>query len=144
MQLPASLPEPPEVEPYESDWDEASDIGTDHDHRRAEIETVLEDGAWERSLHEWAVVSKIDGGMADLGRVVSEILRAEYVDWESPFPDPDTAPEEPADENAADGDSEPDSELITDPYARERGKGDEIVDEEEFDAASGNGPRTVR
>jgi len=201
MQLPAFLPEPPEVEPYESDWDEASDLGTDHDHRREEIETVLEDGAWERALHEWAdhtdwdetdfeiardlglfeafdfswdpdgerieyrtpevpddwqerdlhpaldswtVVSKIDGGMADLGRVVSEILRAEYVDWESPFPDPDTAPEEPADENAADGDPEPDSELITDPYARERRKGDEIVDEEEFDAASENGPRTVR
>lgn len=195
MQLPQSLPEPPDLEPHESDWDDESAYES-VDHRRDEIQAVLEDGAWERALNEWAehtdwdetdfeiatdlglfeafdfswdpdderieyhtpevpddwrdrdlhpaldswtLVSKIDEGLADLGRVVAEVLQTEYVDWESPFPDPDTVGEGPEDESGANGEPRPESERVTDPFARERDHGDEGIDEDEFGSHSGNG-----
>ncbi|MFW6376557.1 MAG: hypothetical protein ACOC0F_01145 [archaeon] len=201
MQLPASVPEPPDLEPHDPDWNDESAYES-VDHRRDEIQAVLEDGVWERALHEWAehadwdetdfgiardldlfeafdfswdpdserieyhtpevpddwqerdlhpaldswtVVSKIDVGLADLGRAVSELIQAEYVDWESPFPDPDTTVTEGSEEESdAAGEPEPESDLITDPYVRERGNGDEIIEEDEFDSTSENGSRTVR
>ncbi|HKL30444.1 MAG TPA: hypothetical protein VJ898_14395 [Natrialbaceae archaeon] len=201
MQLPASLPDPPDLEPHDPDWDDESAYES-VDHRRDEIQAVLEDGAWERALHEWAehtdwdetdfeiardlglfealdfswdpdaerieyytpevpddwqdrdlhpgldswaVVSKIDAGLSDLGRVVSEVLQAEYVDWESPFPEPDTTvTDEPEEGSGANGEPEPESELVHDPYARERGNGDEIIDEDEFESASDGGSWTFR
>ena len=196
MQLPASLPEPPDLEPYDREWDDEDAHEPFVDRRREEIEDVLADGAWERALHEWAEhadwdeadfetvldlglfeefdfywdpdcecieyhgpeipddwqereaysaldshtsVSKIEMGLADLGRVVSEILQSEYLDWESPFPDPD-APIEDVDDGAGlGGEPEPESELIHDPYARESENGEDVIDENEFESPSDHG-----
>lgn len=201
MELPASLPDPPELEPYDRDWEDESPYESGADHRRDEIETVLGDGAWERALNEWAdhtdwdetdfeiardlgafedfdffwdpereridyhapevpddwqdrdlhpaldswaLVSKIDEGLTNLGRVVSEVLQAEYVDWESPFSRSDESVEDVGDEPDRNDEFESDSDLIRDPYDRERGNGDEILDDDKFDAASRSWPRFTR
>lgn len=51
----------------------------------------------ERELHpdlnSWDTVSGINAGMAELGGVVSETLKADYVDWESDADLPDDLPD---------------------------------------------------
>lgn len=50
----------------------------------------------ERELHpqldSWETVSGINAGMAELGRTVSETLKADYVDWDSDPDLPDDLP----------------------------------------------------
>ena len=51
----------------------------------------------ERSLHpdleSWDTVSGINAAMAELGRTVSDTLKADYVDWETEPDLPDDLPE---------------------------------------------------
>lgn len=51
----------------------------------------------ERKLHpdldSWDTVSGINAGMAELGRTVSDTLKADYVDWESDADLPDDLPD---------------------------------------------------
>jgi hypothetical protein len=51
----------------------------------------------ERSYHpdldSWSTVSAINAGLTELGQVVSETLKRDYVDWESAFDAPDDLPE---------------------------------------------------
>jgi hypothetical protein len=51
----------------------------------------------ERGLHpalsSWAQVSAINAGLAELGGVVSDVLKAEYVDWDADYEAPEDLPD---------------------------------------------------
>ena len=51
----------------------------------------------ERDLHpaleSWSDVSGINAGLTELGQRVCEVLKADYVDWESEFDAPDDLPD---------------------------------------------------
>ncbi|MWV64495.1 hypothetical protein GRS48_06605 [Halorubrum sp. JWXQ-INN 858] len=51
----------------------------------------------ERDLHpeidSWGTVSAINAGLTELGQVVCEVLKAEYIDWEASYEAPDDLPE---------------------------------------------------
>lgn len=51
----------------------------------------------ERKLHSkltsWGQVSSINAGMTELGQVVSETLKADYIDWEAEYEAPDDLPD---------------------------------------------------
>ncbi|WP_313695176.1 hypothetical protein [Halorarum halobium] len=51
----------------------------------------------ERDLHpgldSWSQVSAINAGLTEFGQVVCEVLKEEYVDWESEFDAPEDLPD---------------------------------------------------
>jgi hypothetical protein len=51
----------------------------------------------ERDLHpeldSWGTVSSINAGLTELGQVVSELLRVDYVDWETDYDAPKDLPD---------------------------------------------------
>ncbi|MFB6220899.1 MAG: hypothetical protein ABEH90_05610 [Halolamina sp.] len=51
----------------------------------------------ERDLHveldSWGQVSGINAGLTELGQTVCDVLKEDYVDWESEFDAPDDLPE---------------------------------------------------
>jgi hypothetical protein len=51
----------------------------------------------EREIHpdldSWGTVSGINAGLTELGQVVSEVLKQEYIEWESAFDAPDDLPD---------------------------------------------------
>jgi hypothetical protein len=51
----------------------------------------------ERAIHpdlrSWGQVSGINAGLTELGQVVSDVLKEEYVEWEAEFEPPDDLPE---------------------------------------------------
>ena len=51
----------------------------------------------ERKLHpeltSWGQVSGINAGLTELGQVVCEVLKDDYIDWESSFEAPDDLPD---------------------------------------------------
>ncbi|MFC6613807.1 hypothetical protein ACFQAS_02330 [Halopenitus salinus] len=51
----------------------------------------------ERDLHpdldSWGTVSGINAGLTELGQVVCETLKEEYIDWESDYEAPDDLPD---------------------------------------------------
>ena len=51
----------------------------------------------ERGLHpdidSWGTVSAINAGLTELGQVVCEVLKAEYIDWETDYEAPDDLPD---------------------------------------------------
>ncbi|WP_101297388.1 hypothetical protein [Halegenticoccus soli] len=51
----------------------------------------------ERDLHpdldSWAKVSAINAGLTELGQVVCDVLKEEYVDWEAEYEAPDDLPD---------------------------------------------------
>lgn len=51
----------------------------------------------ERDLHpdldSWATVSAINASLTELGQVVSDVVKEEYIEWESDFEAPDDLPE---------------------------------------------------
>ncbi|WP_435125800.1 hypothetical protein [Halobaculum sp. D14] len=51
----------------------------------------------ERDLHpdlkRWSQVSAINAGLTEFGQEVCEVLKADYVDWESEFEAPDDLPD---------------------------------------------------
>jgi hypothetical protein len=51
----------------------------------------------ERDLHpeldSWNTVSSINAGMTELGQIVCDVLKEEYIDWESEYEAPDDLPD---------------------------------------------------
>jgi hypothetical protein len=51
----------------------------------------------ERDLHpgldSWGTVSGINAALTELGQTVCDVLKAEYIDWESEFDAPDDLPD---------------------------------------------------
>ncbi|SEH47546.1 MULTISPECIES: hypothetical protein [Halopenitus] len=51
----------------------------------------------ERDLHpdldSWGTVSGINAGLTELGQIVCETLKAEYIDWEADYEAPDDLPD---------------------------------------------------
>ncbi len=51
----------------------------------------------EREFHprldSWETVSSINASLTELGQIVSDVLKDEYVDWESEFEAPDDLPD---------------------------------------------------
>jgi hypothetical protein len=51
----------------------------------------------ERDLHpdldSWGTVSAINAGLTELGQIVCETLKEEYIDWEADFDAPDDLPD---------------------------------------------------
>lgn len=51
----------------------------------------------ERDLHpeldSWSTVSSINAGMTELGQIVCDILKDEYIDWESDYEPPEDLPD---------------------------------------------------
>jgi hypothetical protein len=51
----------------------------------------------EREIHpdltSWGQVSGINAGLTELGQVVCDVLKSEYVDWESEYEAPDDLPD---------------------------------------------------
>ncbi|MFB6192514.1 MAG: hypothetical protein ABEI11_04240 [Haloarculaceae archaeon] len=51
----------------------------------------------ERDLHpeldSWNTVSAVNAGLTELGQIVCEVLKEEYIDWEADFEAPDDLPD---------------------------------------------------
>lgn len=51
----------------------------------------------ERDIHpeldSWGTVSSINAGLTELGQVVCDVLKDEYIDWEAGYDAPDDLPE---------------------------------------------------
>ncbi len=51
----------------------------------------------ERSIHpdleSWKTVSAINAGLTELGQVVCDVLKDEYIDWETEYEEPDDLPD---------------------------------------------------
>lgn len=51
----------------------------------------------ERDIHpeldSWSKVSSINASLTELGQLVCDVLKAEYIDWESDYEPPDDLPE---------------------------------------------------
>jgi hypothetical protein len=51
----------------------------------------------ERELHprldSWGTVSSINAGLTELGQVVCDVLKQEYIDWETDYEAPDDLPD---------------------------------------------------
>ncbi len=51
----------------------------------------------ERNLHpeldSWGTVSSINAGLTELGQVVCDVLKDDYIDWESDYEAPDDLPD---------------------------------------------------
>jgi hypothetical protein len=51
----------------------------------------------QRDLHpgldSWGVVSAINAGLTELGQVVCDVLKDEYIDWETDYEPPDELPD---------------------------------------------------
>jgi hypothetical protein len=51
----------------------------------------------ERDLHpdieSWGTVSGINAGLTELGQIVCEVLKDEYIDWETEYEAPDDLPD---------------------------------------------------
>lgn len=150
MTLDVDPPDPPELD-VTRDVTEYDDVETgSEEYRREDLESFLEDGAWERAFNEWAEhtdldetefaiaedlgmfrefdffwdsfasrvgyhapgipedwkerrlhenldswgsVSSINAELAQLGQVVSNVLKEEYVDWDDEFEAPDDLPD---------------------------------------------------
>lgn len=44
-------------------------------------------------LDSWGTVSGINAGLTELGQLVCEVLKAEYIDWETEYDAPDDLPD---------------------------------------------------
>jgi len=51
----------------------------------------------EREIHpdidSWGTVSAVNAGLTELGQVVCDVLKAEYIDWETDYEAPDDLPD---------------------------------------------------
>jgi hypothetical protein len=48
---------------------------------------------YHSGLDSWGSVSSINAGLTELGQVVSEVLKENYIDWESEYDAPDDLPD---------------------------------------------------
>jgi hypothetical protein len=49
--------------------------------------------AYHPDLDSWGTVSSINAGLTELGQLVCEVLKEEYVDWETEYEAPDDLPD---------------------------------------------------
>jgi hypothetical protein len=150
MTLAVDTPEPPELSPEKNvgDYDDVDVEGGEY--RREELQSYLEDGAWERAFAEWAehseldevewdivrdlqlvgefdffwddfagrvgyhapglpedwrereihpdidswgTVSGINAALTELGQIVCDVLKEEYIDWDADYDAPDDLPD---------------------------------------------------
>jgi len=49
--------------------------------------------AYHPELDEWSTVSSLNASLTELGQVVCDVLKEEYVDWESEYEAPDDLPD---------------------------------------------------
>jgi hypothetical protein len=150
MSLSVGTPDPPMLEAIDPDEYDDTEVASDTDYRREEIETYLHNGAWERAFEEWAndvkltesqfeivldlelierfdffwdsyaervgyhapglpedwrqrdlhpdidswgTVSAINAGLTELGQIVCDVLKDDYIDWETEYDAPDDLPD---------------------------------------------------
>ncbi|MDY6818832.1 MAG: hypothetical protein SVG88_09235 [Halobacteriales archaeon] len=150
MSLGVKRPDPPELQEMDPNEYEDAEVVGDTDYRRDELETFLQEGAWEeawetwtrdtdlteeewaiveelgllsdfdffwdsfaervgyhapgipedwqeRDLHSaldsWGAVSSINASLTELGQIVCDVLKDEYIDWESDYEAPDDLPD---------------------------------------------------
>jgi hypothetical protein len=152
MTLSVEAPEPPELSPERTvdDYDDVSVDVESSEYRREELQSYLDDGAWERSFEEWTdhaeldeaewqivldlglvgefdffwddfagrvgyhapglpedwrerelhpdidswgTVSGINASLTELGQIVCDVLKEEYIDWDANYDAPDDLPE---------------------------------------------------
>jgi hypothetical protein len=48
---------------------------------------------YHQDLESWGQVSAINAGLTELGQVVCDVLKEEYIDWESDYEAPDDLPD---------------------------------------------------
>ena len=78
------------VSRYDFFWDDFADRvgyhapGLPEDWRERDIHPGLE---------SWGTVSSINAGLTELGQVVSEVLKEEYIDWEAEYEPPEDLPD---------------------------------------------------
>ncbi len=70
MAIDADPPDPPRLEEIDPNQYEDAEVVGDTDYKREEIETLLEEGAWEQAFEAWAAETDVDerafGIMRDL------------------------------------------------------------------------------
>ena len=78
------------VSRYDFFWDDFADRvgyhapGIPEDWREREIHPELD---------SWGTVSSINAGLTELGQIVCEVLKDEYIDWEADYVAPDDLPD---------------------------------------------------
>ncbi|MFB6194415.1 MAG: hypothetical protein ABEI75_05060 [Halobaculum sp.] len=78
------------IERYDFFWDDFADRvgyhapGLPEDWRERNLHPALE---------SWEDVSSVNAGLTELGQIVCEVLKSDYVDWESEFDAPDDLPD---------------------------------------------------
>lgn len=150
MPLDVDTPEPPELRDIDpNEYEDATVVG-ETDYKRDELETLLNDGAWEQAwetwaedtdlteaeyeivvdlglvrqfdffwdsfadrvgyhapgiaedwqereyhpdLESWGTVSGINAALTELGQVVCDVLKSDYIEWESSYEPPDDLPD---------------------------------------------------
>jgi len=66
MTLDIEPPAPPELEP-DTDAEDYDDVNVDVDeYRREELQTFLDEGAWERAFDQWAEATEMDEATFDI------------------------------------------------------------------------------
>jgi hypothetical protein len=152
MTLAVEPPEPPELSPERTveDYDDVDVDAESGEYRREELQSYLDDGAWERAFEEWTdhaeldeaewqivldlglvgefdffwddfagrvgyhapglpedwrerelhpdidswgTVSGINASLTELGQIVCDVLKDEYIDWDANYDAPDDLPE---------------------------------------------------
>jgi hypothetical protein len=150
MALSVDTPSPPELEDIDPNEYEDAEVIGETDYRREELESLLEEGAWEEAFAQWAAttdldevsygivtdlgllgrydffwdafaervgyhapgipedwkerdyhpeldswgtVSGINAALTELGQTVCDVLKDEYIDWESDYEPPEDLPE---------------------------------------------------
>jgi hypothetical protein len=150
MTLDVAVPAHPELEEFDPNEYEDAEVIGETDYRRDEIESYLDEGAWERAFTDWAAetdldehgydivqdlelltqfdffwdshadrvgyhapgipenwkertyhddldswgtVSNINASLTELGQRVCEVLKDEYIDWETEYEAPDDLPD---------------------------------------------------
>ncbi|MFB6353464.1 MAG: hypothetical protein ABEJ92_05205 [Halobacteriales archaeon] len=77
-------------EQYDFFWDDFADRvgyhapGLPEDWKQRDLHPAIE---------SWSTVSAINAALTELGQVVSEVLKADYVDWEAEFEPPEDLPD---------------------------------------------------
>lgn len=145
-----TIPNPPNLEEMDPNEYEDAEIIGDTDYRRDELESMLNNGAWEQAWNQWTVktaltkqewkivedldlvsdfdffwdsfanrvgyhapgipenwreigihddlqswgtVSGINAALTELGQIVCDVLKEEYIDWETEYEAPDDLPD---------------------------------------------------
>ena len=78
------------IDRYDFFWDDFVDRvgyhapGLPEDWRQRDIHPELD---------SWGTVSSINAGLTELGQIVCEVLKEEYIDWETDYDPPDDLPD---------------------------------------------------